>query len=131
MDVGDRRIGVALSDPLGFMATPLTTIQRTSLKNDIAEVVRLVGENEAEKIIVGLPVSLSGEEGPQAKLVQGFIRRLSSDCSVPVVTWDERYSTAEAERRLRQAGIQPSRQKGRVDAAAAAIILQGWLDAQG
>ena len=90
MDVGDRRIGVALSDPLGFMATPLTTIQRTSLKNDIAEVVRLAGENDAGNIIVGLPVSLSGEEGPQAKSVQAFIRQLSGGCSIPIMTWDER-----------------------------------------
>ena len=127
--MGDRRIGVALSDPSGLLASPLTTVQRSNPDNDVAEVARLANEHEAERVIVGLPVSLSGEEGPQARAVRAFMARLRRGCPAPVEPWDERFSTAEAERRLRQAGAQPSRQRGRLDAAAAAVILQGWLDA--
>ena len=128
LDLGERRIGLAISDPGGTLATPLGFIPRTRLRTDIARVLEHTGEWQAEGIVVGLPLSLNGRVGPQAKRVQGFIRPLKAATSLPVETMDERYSTAEAERLLRQAGRKPSRHKGDVDAAAATVILQEYLD---
>jgi putative Holliday junction resolvase len=128
LDVGDRRIGVAVSDPLLMMASPLTAIQRRTLSADIDAVLRLATENEVSDIVVGVPISLSGRKGPQAQACLAFVKALSAQAPMPVRTFDERFSTFEAERRLRDAGAKPSREKGRVDAAAAAVILQGYLD---
>ena len=130
LDVGEKRIGVALSDPTGLLASPLTTISSTSESRDIDAVLRLAVEHEVEEIIVGLPLSLSGRLGPQAKQVARFVGSLSKRADVEVKTLDERYSTAEAERLLRQAGVEPSRERARVDAAAAAVVLQAYLDSK-
>ncbi|MCI0438942.1 MAG: Holliday junction resolvase RuvX [Chloroflexi bacterium] len=128
LDVGDRRIGVALSDPLGVLATPLTTIQVRDDDSSIAEVLRLARENDVSEIVVGLPLSLSGRMGQQAKRAAYIARLLSERAEIPVRTVDERHSSAEAERLLRQSGIRPSENKARIDSAAAAIILQSYLD---
>ena len=128
LDVGDKRIGIALSDPTRLLASPLTTITRRSEPEDIDSVLRLAKENTVEEIVVGLPLSLSGRAGPQARKVTGFTKRLSERAAVPVKSVDERYSTAQAERLLRQAGAKPSEDRARVDAAAAAVILQSYLD---
>jgi putative Holliday junction resolvase len=130
LDVGDRRIGVALSDPTGLIATPLTTIIRRSEAEDIAAVLALAADNEAGEIVVGMPLLLSGRAGPQARRVSHLARALARQAPVPVETIDERYSTVEAERRLREAGGRPSRDRAKVDAAAAAVILQAHLDAR-
>lgn len=130
LDVGDKRIGVALSDPTGLIATPLTTIIRRSEAEDIAAVLALVTDNEAGEIVVGMPLLLSGRAGPQARRVSRLARVLARQAPVPVETIDERYSTVEAEKRLREAGGRPSRDRARVDAAAAAVILQAHLDAR-
>jgi len=128
LDVGDRRIGVALSDPTGLFAAPLTTLTVRSRSADAQAVADLVALHEATAVVVGLPLSLDGTVGPQARSVQRFCQTLRRVVGVPVTTWDERFTTAEAERRLREAGIQPSRDRARVDALAAAIILQDRLD---
>ncbi len=130
LDVGERRIGVALSDPLGILATPFTTIQVRDDDSSIAEVLRLARENEVSEIVVGLPLSLDGRMGPQAKRSAYFARLLSERTNIPVKTADERFSSAEAERLLRQSGVRPSENKARIDAAAAAVILQSYLDAK-
>jgi putative Holliday junction resolvase len=130
LDVGDRRIGVAVSDPTGMMATPLTTVRRTELSSDIGALLRLAAESEAVEIVVGMPFSLSGHTGPQAKRVASFIDALSAQTSLPIAAVDERYSTVEAERLLREAGAKPSRNKDLVDASAAAVILQTYLDSR-
>ena len=130
LDVGERRIGLALSDPSGLLATPLTTIHRTQEAADIDEVLRLAEKHDVENIVVGLPLELSGRRGPQAGRVLAFTRALIDRTAVPVVTVDERYSTVEAERRLRDSGVKPSKDRARVDAAAAAVILESYLDAQ-
>ena len=126
--MGERRIGLAISDPGGLLATPVGFIERTRLKRDIARVLEHALERQAEGIIVGLPLSLNGQVGPQAKRVEGFLKVLRGKTGLPVETMDERFSTAEAERLLQQAGRQPSRHKGDLDAAAAAVVLQGYLD---
>lgn len=128
LDVGERRIGVAVSDPDGKIAVPAGFILRTGLRQDITRVMKDASERKAQAIIVGMPYSLNGQVGPQAKRVEGFLKALEGKSSLPVATVDERFTTAEAERQMRQAGRQPSRHKGEVDAAAAAIILQEYLD---
>ncbi len=128
LDVGDSRIGVAMSE--GFLAAPLTTIHRRNEAVDVREVLRLAEEYGAEEIVVGMPLSLSGQVGPQAKRVARFAEALAEQTSLPIVPVDERYSTVEAERLLRQAGVRPSEEKARVDAAAAAVILQSYLDSR-
>jgi putative Holliday junction resolvase len=128
LDVGERRIGVALSDPSGLLASPLMTIRRGGGQSDVDEVVHLVAQHDVDEIIVGLPLSLSGQIGAQAKRTAEFARALTEAAPVPVNTVDERYSSVQAERILRESGVQPSRDKARVDAVAAAVILQSYLD---
>ena len=129
LDVGERRIGVAVSDPTGTIVSPVAAIRRVSQESDIRAVTALAGEYEAEAIVVGLPISLSGRLGPQGRLVREFIRSLSKESPIPVHPHDERFSTVEAERLLREAGHAPSREKGLRDSAAASVILQAYLDA--
>ncbi len=129
LDVGERRIGVAVSDSLGILASPLTTINRSSEERDSRAVLDLAAEHEVGGIVVGIPYSLSGERGPQALAVERFRDALAARAGVPVIDQDERYSTVEAERLLRETGVEPSRDRARVDAAAAAVVLQSYLDA--
>lgn len=128
LDVGERRIGLALSDATGLIATPLLAIERTGLDSDVRQVLEAASNHQAERIVVGVPVSLSGQVGEQARSVREFVRTLRTATALRVDTWDERLSTVEAERRLREAGGKPSREHGRLDAASAAIILQAYLD---
>ena len=133
LDVGDRRIGVALSDPTGMLATPFTAVDRVTAKpSDIDEILRIAREQEAESIVVGMPLTLAGAEGVQAKSVRAFVSDLSERADLPVDTIDERYSTVQAQRMIREsgAGRVRDRDRGRIDASAAAVILQAYLDAQ-
>jgi putative holliday junction resolvase len=141
VDVGKVRVGVAISDPEGILATPLVTVARDrvfaeegaaadSVPADIAELVRLAGEHEAVQIVVGLPVRLNGAEGPAAIDIRAYAERLARAVQVPVVLTDERMSTVVATRRLAERGVRGKRQRAVVDQAAAVEILQSWLDAQ-
>lgn len=127
LDVGERRIGVAVSDPTGTLATPHTVIQRRSKAEDFAAVARLVAELEAERVVVGLPLSLNGEVGPQARRVTRYARALARTLDVPVELHDERYSTVTADTLLVESG---HRRRVPIDAAAAAVILQDYLESQ-
>ncbi len=129
LDVGDRRIGVAISDPNGQIAVPLRTLLRTSLEDVIGTIAGLVAKEEVSSIVVGLPLRMDGTTGPQAESVQEFVRALLPAVKVPVTLWDERLSTVEAEQRLRH-GRSSRRRKVEQDALAAAIILQGYLDSR-
>ena len=128
LDVGGKRIGVALSDPTELIASPLTTILRTECMSDIQEISRLVTQNDVGKIVVGLPLALSGRLGFQANKVIKFVEVLSRNLNIPVELADERLSSVMAEKLLREAGVEPSRNKSRIDTAAAAVILQRYLD---
>ena len=128
LDVGDRRIGMALSDPTGTLARPIGHLVRKNLRADAAQAAHKAKSVDAEVILVGMPVSLNGSLGPQAKKVFRFVEELSAGTGLPVETQDERFSTAEAERLMVQAGRSPSRSKGDLDAASAAVILQEYLD---
>ncbi len=102
LDVGDKRIGVALSDPLGWTAQPHSVLLRNDQARDFAHLARLCAENQIEKIVVGLPLNMNGTIGPRAELVQGFAAQLSSFTGIEVEFWDERLSTKSAERTLWQ-----------------------------
>ena len=128
LDVGEKRIGTAVSDVLGSMAFPRRVIERTDLEKALAAILSLAQEEGVERIVVGLPRSLDGTLQQQAQRVLEFCEALRQQASVPVETWDEQFSSFEAEQALRQAQVKPSHEKGRVDAAAATIILQRWLD---
>ena len=130
LDVGDRRIGVAVGDPTGLLATPIEAIDGERESFALDEVVQLISQYEVEEIVVGLPLSLSGRPGVQARRVREFAEALGRRSAVQVVFRDERYSSVQAERLLRETGKSPSRDKGRVDSAAAAIILQSYLDSR-
>ena len=137
VDVGRVRVGVAVSDPDGILATPLVTVSRDmgaapdTVPSDVAELVRLVGEHEAVQIVVGLPLRLNGAEGPAAIDIRAYSDRLARAVGpVPIVLADERMSTVVATRRLAERGVRGKRQRAVVDQAAAVEILQSWLDAQ-
>lgn len=130
LDVGAKRIGVAVSDELGMLATPRTVIVRRSTQAALEQIVRLVREEEAMLVVVGLPISLDGKLHGQARTVQRFAERLRKMLDVPLVYADEMLSTVRAEERLRAAGVRPERIRERIDAMAAAVILEEYLDQQ-
>lgn len=131
LDVGERRVGLAISDPTGLLASPFGVVERGP--DDISDIARIAEDNEVVEIVVGLPITMSGESGAQAGRVRAFIRDLRRATDIPITTLDERLSTVQAERMLRDSGRSArsrSRERGRVDAAAAAVILQARLDSQ-
>jgi putative Holliday junction resolvase len=130
LDVGDRRIGVAVSDELGVTAQGVTTLHRRSWAADLAEIARLVDAWEAEGIVVGLPLALDGTVGRRTQTVHAFIKRLESVVAVPILTWDERFSTVAAERVLIDADLSRARRRQVIDKTAAVVILQHFLDAR-
>ena len=128
LDIGDKRVGVAVSDPRGRVATPVKVLDASAL-TDPRAVASLVEEYEAECVVIGLPLSLDGEEGPQAQRVRKIGARLAQGLRVEVEYADERMSSVQAKRALREGGLAERAQRGRVDMLAAAIFLQGYLDA--
>jgi len=128
LDVGEKWIGVAMSDPSGTLASPLTRINATDLETTIEAICLLASQHEVARIVSGMPYSLDGSLGPQARRVEGFLQKLSQRLDVPIETWDERYSTIDAQQRMIDAGVKKEGIRERIDAAAAAIILQEYLD---
>ena len=128
IDVGERWIGVALSDPLGILASPLTRVERTNDEAAVTAIAGLVRLHGAKAVVAGLPYSLDGSVGPQAVRVRGFLRKLADAVGVPVEAVDERLSTVAAVQGMIEAGVSREKRRGRVDAAAAALILQWHLD---
>jgi putative Holliday junction resolvase len=128
IDVGSVRIGVAVCDPAGSIATPVETVRRGA--HDVERLVDLAAEYAAVELVVGLPVSLSGSHGPAAEAAVGFAARLARSVHVPVRLVDERLSTVGATRALRDSGVAGRRQRAVIDQAAAVIILQNALDAE-
>jgi putative pre-16S rRNA nuclease len=128
LDVGARRIGVAVGGVQVRLATPLGVIQRGKLENDAASINRFTEEYSASRIVIGLPLELDGSIGLQAKQVLDYASRLAPLLQQPYEFFDERYSTAEALSRRRAAGLTDKRGRATIDAAAAAVILQDYLD---
>jgi putative Holliday junction resolvase len=129
LDVGGRRIGVALSDPTRVLASPLTTLRAEPRERALAEIAALARRHEVVDIVVGLPLTLSGEVGPQAQIVQEFAKALQAALDVPIHLFDERLTTVAAERMMLDLGMKPEQRKARIDEVAASIILQDFLDA--
>ncbi|MDP7510627.1 MAG: Holliday junction resolvase RuvX [Dehalococcoidia bacterium] len=127
LDLGERRIGLAVSDAAETLAFPVGHLVRSNLKPDVERVLAIARDREVEGFVVGIPFSLSGEMGPGARRARGFARSLRKNTGLPVYTVDERFTSVEAEGLLREAGRQPSREKGSVDEAAAALILERFL----
>ncbi|MCX5751594.1 MAG: Holliday junction resolvase RuvX [Candidatus Saganbacteria bacterium] len=128
LDVGEKRIGLALSDPLGFSAQPFKTINCTGDQDaDLEQVLIVVREFEVKKIVVGCPKSLKERVTPQTEKVRIFIGQLKTKTDIPIIEWDERLSTKAAERQLREMDVIPSKRKQKVDQLAACFILEGYL----
>ena len=128
LDVGDRRIGVAMSDALGMTAQRLTVVERQGLTQDVEAVRELVEQHGVSTIVVGLPLTMRGEAGVQAGKVTGFVEALRRRVAVPVEVVDERLTTVEGERALRAAGASPRARKRAIDQVAAQLILQQFLE---
>ena len=130
VDFGDRRIGLALSDPLGIAARALKTLRRTTWSRDLAEFRDLVRVHEVHTIVVGMPLDLDGGRGRRARITERFMDRLRGATGLRVVPWDERLTTVQAERMLISGDVSRSRRREVVDQVAAVILLQAWLDAR-
>ena len=130
LDIGETRIGVAVSDPTGSVATPLAVIDARKALGDGQELRRLAQDYEVELLVAGLPLSLDGGEGPQAVRVRGAAERLAAFTGLPLEFTDERLSSTEARRSMTAAGVSDRDKRGSVDMVAAAIFLQSYLDAR-
>lgn len=128
LDLGKKTIGIAVSDETGLTAQPVSTIKRTSLREDLDELARLIGEYSVTGMVVGLPVNMNGTMGPATESVLKFIDDLKERTGIAVETWDERLSTAAVTRVLLDGDISRARRKEVVDKMAASYILQGYLD---
>ena len=130
LDIGTRRIGVALSDSAGTVATPYEVVDRSGERaRDHRRIAALVDEAGAEVVVVGMPLSLDGSVGPAAQAVLDEIDQLRGVVAAEIVTWDERLSTVQAERSLRAGNVRKGKRRRVVDQVAATVILQSWLDA--
>ena len=137
LDVGDRRIGVAVSDELGVTVRGLFTLERANIKADTQQLIETIRENECSAVVIGLPLNLSGQDSVQTEKVREFARKLENKLisnamqDVKVELYDERFTTVIAERRLEDAGIKKAKRREMTDQQAAIVILEDWLRARG
>lgn len=129
-DVGDRRIGLAISDPLGYTAQPLFTLHRAGRKADLKSVARVLRKHGVTEAVVGNPLYMSGDQSPQAAKAQAFAEELRTEFGIKVHLWDERLTTTQAHRHLDDAGHAAIGRKGIIDQVAAVLILQSFLEAR-
>jgi len=128
LDPGTKRIGVALSDELGWTAQPLETFERKSLAADVAHIRELVRRHDVREIVIGMPVQLNGRLGPAAQSAQQFLEAVQAAVGIPVIAWDERLTTKAAEQMLIEADVSRKKRKGVVDRVAAALLLKSYLE---
>ena len=128
LDIGDKTIGVAVSDLMGLTAQGVTTIKRIGKKKDIEAIKQIIAEKQVNKIVSGLPKNMNGTVGPQGEKVQKFCELLKEETNLPIEFWDERLSTVAAERSLIEGNVRRENRKKVIDMLAAVIILQGYLD---
>jgi len=128
IDHGTKRMGIAVSDELGILAQPLEFIPADPFHEFLARLKQILGDREIDQILVGMPRNMDGSYGPQALKVQDFVAALKKSVLQPIKTWDERLTTVQAAWALRASGKKAKKQKDKVDAAAAAVLLQGYLD---
>ncbi len=130
LDYGERRIGLALSDPLGIIARPLAIIDRKETKDYISRISEIISEKKITSIVVGLPLTLKGHNSKQTEIVLAFIDQLQSELQIPILSIDERLSSMAAKKSLQIQSVKTGHEKGRVDETAAAIFLQEYLDSK-
>ena len=130
LDIGDKTIGVAVSDPLGWTAQGVTTIKRVGKKKDIEAIKQIIAEKQVNKIVSGLPKNMNGTLGPQGEKVIKFCELLEEETGIKIEYWDERLSTVAAERSLIEGNVRRENRKKVIDMLAAVIILQGYLDSK-
>lgn len=130
LDLGDRRIGLALSDPTGLAARPLMTLTRTTRGDDMDAILGIIRRHDVKRIVVGMPLNMDGRRGPRARLTEAFIDRLRGATGLPVIAWDERLTTVQAERILLEGDVSRARRRKVIDQVAAVIVLQAYLDAR-
>jgi len=130
LDHGTKRIGIAISDELKMIATPLEFVLAEPFPGFLTRLKEIIREKEVELILIGMPRNMDGSYGPAALKVQEFVAVLKETIAVPIKTWDERLTSAQANRMLIQANVRRDKRKQRVDAAAAAILLQSYLDSR-
>ncbi|MEG4496322.1 Holliday junction resolvase RuvX [Microcoleus sp. F10-C6] len=128
LDIGLKRVGIAGCDGTGLIATGITTLVRSSFDRDVAYLKKIVSERRVQILVAGLPYSLSGELGAQARQVQKYATRIAAALELPLEYVDERLTSVEAEELMKTQGISVSQNKGAIDRKAAALILQQWLD---
>jgi putative Holliday junction resolvase len=131
LDLGKKRIGLALSDPLGISAQGMDTLQRSTIREDIAALAAIAREHEVQLVLLGHPLNMRGDEGRQAVYTRDFAQRLTERTGLAVRFWDERLTSKEAERVLKQSGISIEKRAKAVDRLAAVILLASYLDAGG
>ena len=130
LDVGDRRIGMAVSDELGLTAQPVLTLMRKNRRQDLGSLARLVRKYGCAQVVVGNPLYMSGDVSPQALKAQAFAQDLEKETGLAITLWDERLSTTEAHRHLDAAGHLPGKRREVIDQVAAVLILQSFLDSR-
>ncbi len=128
LDYGDSRIGVAVSDAMGFTAQPVGTLSEKTWAKQLEKLESIVREYGAEKFVLGMPRNMNGTIGPRGEITRKFAEALSDRFGLPVVEWDERLSSVSAHRTLSEGGFRGAKKKGKVDMLAAVFILQGYLD---
>jgi len=131
LDVGSRRIGMAISDPLGLTAQGLPTVRRQNKRLDFAQLAKVVSDYQVSEIVVGYPLRLSGMEGIQSGKMQVFAEELRKKFGLPVHLWDERLTSSQANRLLRETDLSIKKRGQAVDRMAAVLILQNWMEARG
>jgi len=130
LDIGEKRIGISLSDPTGSIAQGLTVLNRVSIKKDLEQLEKILRDYKIVELVVGLPKDLNGSIGKKAKEILEFVDNLKRHINIPVTLWDERFTTNEAHRIFSMAGMAQKKRKPFIDIMSAQIILQGYLDAK-
>lgn len=130
LDIGEKRIGIAVSDPGGAVASPICVLPAAEVAAGAKSWRRVLEDWEPELLLCGLPLTLAGEEGPQAQRIRKAAEAIAASCGLPLAFADERLSSSEAKRALRDSGYDEARMRGRIDMVAASLFLQAWLDAR-
>jgi putative Holliday junction resolvase len=130
IDLGDKRVGIAVSDELGITAQAVKTLQRHGLDALVNDVIEIIRDKEVSRVVVGLPLNMNGSEGPRAEGARAFAARLEEAAKVPCTLWDERLTTRAAERLLIEGEVSRKKRRNVVDQLAAQLILQGFLDSE-
>jgi putative Holliday junction resolvase len=128
LDIGEKRIGIAISDELGYTAQGMRILTRSNADDGIEAITEIIKETEASEVVVGLPKNMDGSLGEAAQKILSFVTKMEESISVPVILWDERWTTAEAIRLLVDADVSRTKRRKVVDKLAAVLILQGYLD---